>query len=90
MSFFDNILRSRNITWKHDIHLWSLRLNNDEFYGDVVEYDIVKCKETIIANVYHRVNTAQRETFDRCFRDILEDKIIADDYVIIKNNLYIF
>ena len=32
MSFFDNILRSRNITWKHDIHLWSLRLNNDEFY----------------------------------------------------------
>ena len=32
MSFFDNILRSRNITWSHDVPLWSLRLNNDEFY----------------------------------------------------------
>ena len=57
-----------------------ITIDNDEFYGDVVEYDIVECKETIISNVYHRFNTAQRETFDRCFRDILEDRIFSDDY----------
>ena len=32
MSFFDNILRSRKIKWHNDIHLWSLRLSNDEYY----------------------------------------------------------
>lgn len=32
MSFFDNILKSRNIKWHNDIHLWSLRLSNDEYY----------------------------------------------------------
>ena len=57
-----------------------ITINENEFYGDVVEYDIVNCRETIVSNVYHRVNTAQRETFDRCFRDILEDKIVSDDY----------
>ena len=56
-----------------------ITINENEFYGDVVEYEIVNCRETIVSNVYHRVNTAQRETFDRCFRDILEDKI--DDKV---------
>ena len=33
MSFFDNILRSRKIKWHNDIHLWSLRLSNDEYLG---------------------------------------------------------
>ena len=32
MGFFDNILRSRNIKWNNDIHLWNLRLSNDEYY----------------------------------------------------------
>ena len=32
MTFFDNILRSRNITWASNTHLWSLRLSNDEYY----------------------------------------------------------
>lgn len=52
----------------------------DEFYGDVVENDNTNCKETIISNIYHRVNTAQRECFDKCFRDLLQDRIIYDDY----------
>ena len=58
----------------------NISINNDIFYGDVVEYDNILARETIISSVYHRVNTAQRETFDECFRDILEDKIVADDY----------
>lgn len=57
-----------------------ITINDDEFYGDVVEYDNTNCKETIISNVYHRVNTAQRECFDSCFKNIYQDKIVHDDY----------
>ena len=57
-----------------------ITIDDDEFYGDVVEYDNTNCVETIISNVYHRVNTAQRECFDKCFRDIIQDVIIYDDY----------
>lgn len=64
-----------------------ITINNDVFYGDVVEFDDVLCKETTISNIYHRVNTAQRETFDICFKNILEDKIIADDYDIYTSNV---
>jgi hypothetical protein len=52
----------------------------DDFYGDVVEYDIANAKETIISPIYHRVNTAQREVFNEKYRDILQDKIVSDDY----------
>jgi hypothetical protein len=34
---------------------------NDEFYGDLVEYNIAEVKETILAHVSHRFNTASRE-----------------------------
>ena len=57
-----------------------ITIDDEEFYADAVEYDVNTCKETIISNVYHRVNTAQRETFDKCFRDVLQDKIVYDDY----------
>ena len=63
-----------------------ITIDNDTFYGDVVEYDDTLCQETIISNVYHRVNTAQRETFDKCFKNILEDRIMADDYDIYKKD----
>ena len=58
----------------------NITIDNDVFDGDVVEYDLINAKETVISQVYHRVNTAQRETFDKCFRDILQDKITKDDY----------
>jgi hypothetical protein len=35
---------------------------NDEFYGDLVEYNIIELKETILADVSHRFNTNNRET----------------------------
>lgn len=52
----------------------------DEFYGDIVEYDINKATETVIGNVLHRFNTAQRELFNRDYRDIKHDVVVSDDY----------
>jgi hypothetical protein len=52
----------------------------DEFYGDIVEYDIYKATETVIGNIYHRFNTAQREIWNLKYKDIKQDVIIADDY----------
>ena len=34
----------------------------NEFYGDLVEYNIIEVKETILAEVAHRFNTNSRET----------------------------
>ena len=61
-------------------------IKNDEFYGDVVEYDLANAKETIISPIYHRVNTAQREVFNEKYRDILQDKIVSDDYDYVNGN----
>lgn len=63
-----------------------ITIGKDYFYGDVVEYDIANAKETIISPIYHRVNTAQREIFNPIFRDILQDKIVSDDYDNVNGN----
>lgn len=55
-------------------------INQDEFLGDVVEFDPIQYTETTISSVYHRFNTYQREVFDDRFRDIYHDAIVVDDY----------
>jgi hypothetical protein len=35
--------------------------SGDEFYGDLVEYNIAEVKETVLAHVSHRFNTVSRE-----------------------------
>lgn len=35
---------------------------NNEFYGDLVEYNSNELKETVLVDVYHRFNTVNRET----------------------------
>lgn len=57
-----------------------ITIDNDEFYGDVVEYDICNATETVIGNVYHRFNTAQRECWDDDFKNLYQDSIVSDDY----------
>lgn len=52
----------------------------DEFYGDIVEYDVSNAQETVVGQVCHRFNTAQRESFGMEFRDIYQDVIASDDY----------
>jgi hypothetical protein len=36
--------------------------NNNDFYGDLVEYNSFEIKETVLAEVSHRFNTLNRET----------------------------
>ena len=36
--------------------------NNNDYYGDLVEYNINEVKETVLAEVSHRFNTLNRET----------------------------
>ena len=60
--------------------------NFDEFYGDIVEYDTYKAEETVIGNVYHRFNTAQREIWSNEYRDLYNDTIVADDYDVVANS----
>lgn len=56
-------------------------LDNDGFvYGDVVEFNPYTYTETVIENIYHRFNTAQRETTNRAYYDIFDDEIMYDDY----------
>ena len=56
-------------------------LDNDGFvYGDIVEFDPINYEETVIENIYHRFNTAQRETSNPKYFDIIDDEIKYDDY----------
>jgi hypothetical protein len=68
----------------------TINIENDEFYGDIVEYDIENAKETIISNVYHRFNTAQRETWNKDYKDIKQDVIVSDDYDSANGNKEVF
>lgn len=57
-----------------------ITIENDEFYGDIIEYNITTATETVIGNVYHRFNTAQRESWNAVYKDIKHDEIEYDDY----------
>ena len=64
------------------------KLDNDGFvYGDIVEFDQYNCVETVIENIYHRFNTAQRETSNSMYFDIWDDEIQYDDYDIGINSM---
>lgn len=58
----------------------NITIDNDEFYGDIVEFDVYNCTETIIGNVYHRFNTAQREAFAEEYKNLYQDVFVSDDY----------
>lgn len=71
----DTVLSGMPNTIENDI-----TIDFDEFYGDIVEYDISKATETVIGNVHHRFNTAQREFWNTNFMHIKHDMIVSDDY----------
>ena len=53
-----------NLPWPSHIPLEAdvtINMLNDEYYGDLVEYNISEVKETILAEVAHRFNTINRE-----------------------------
>lgn len=61
----------------------NLTIDNDVFYGDIVEFAPHEIKETVLDNVYFRFNTVQREReyINGVYSGaILYDEIVGDDY----------
>lgn len=63
-----------------------ITIENDTFYGDIVEFDSYEYVTNKIADICHRFNTMQRESFDLKFRDMYQDVIIHDDYEVANFN----
>lgn len=60
----------------------------NEFYGDLVEFNVVTLDETVLEDVLHRFNTKQRETKNTAFSTLFYDEIYNDiyDYANIEEN----
>ena len=54
--------------------------SGDNDFCDIVEFNPFDYKETVIEFVFHRFNTAQRETVNENFYNIYDDEISHDDY----------
>lgn len=52
----------------------------EEFFGDIVELDPSTNSETVLEKVYHRFNTAQRESWNMRYFDLHNDVLVKDDY----------
>ena len=57
-----------------------ITIDNDEFYGDIIEFNPLEYIETTLEIVQHRFNTAQRELVSDDYKDILYDELQYDDY----------
>jgi hypothetical protein len=55
-----------------------ITIQNDSFYGDLIEFNPITASETVIENVLHRFNTAQRESNNRNYNTITYDEIYKD------------
>jgi hypothetical protein len=45
----------------------NITINNDDFYGDLVEYNTTTVQEIVLADIHHRFNTLNRETTSDSF-----------------------
>lgn len=53
----------------------------DEFYGDIVEFDQIQYTETILAPIYYRFNTEQRECwYNEEYFNIYKDEVVSDNF----------
>ena len=57
-----------------------ITIEQDTFYGDVVEFDPYEYTETEISPVLHRFNTKQRESSDSTIYPLIYDKLESDEY----------
>lgn len=55
-------------------------INDNVFYGDIVEFSLSKMEETVLEPVYYRFNTAQREYLGDKFNDFIFTEINKDVY----------
>lgn len=58
-----------------------IRMSDDSFYGDIIEFDEVTLRETVLEDLYFRFNTYQREDIvcEYC-KDLMYNDISSDDY----------
>lgn len=63
-----------------------ISIDDDVFYGDIVEFSPSTYTERIIGDVYHRFNTAQRETLNEDFKNLFYDEIVYDDFEVSNDN----
>lgn len=58
-----------------------IRMSDDSFYGDIIEFDEITLRETVLEDLYFRFNTYQREdtTYEYC-KDLMYNDILSDDY----------
>ena len=58
-----------------------IRMSDDSFYGDIIEFDEIDLRETVLEEVYFRFNTYQREDtkYEYC-KDLKYCDISSDDY----------
>lgn len=57
-----------------------IKIDQEFFLGDMVEFNLSQYQELILEPVYHRFNTAQREYINERYQDIVIDEIYMDDY----------
>lgn len=79
-SINDSDARTRGITVSPKKIEEGITIENDEFYGDIVEFLPSTMSETVIEPVYHRFNTAQREDTNGKYSGFTYDELIHDDY----------
>lgn len=60
--------------------------DRDEYYGDLVEFHEGMLTERVLEDVYYRFNTAQRETLNESFGDLICHEIVRDDYDVSEEN----
>lgn len=63
-----------------------LSIQNDIFYGDLVEFNEKTLEERTLEDVYYRFNTAQRETLNESFSGLTYHEIHYDDYDVNNTN----
>ena len=57
-----------------------ITIDNESFMGDIVEFSPYNLNETVLEDVYHRFNTAQRETTNTHYSGFTYTEITGDDY----------
>lgn len=57
-----------------------IKIESEEFYGDVACFDPYNYVEYILMPLYHRFNTEQRELISDTFKDLICDEIQSDDF----------
>ena len=66
-----------------------ITIDDDEFYGDIVEFSPGEVSERILEPIYYRFNTAQRETTNSHYSTFYITDITSDDYDFSENGFSI-